>query len=222
MNGIKKKVAAICCSLLLSTSGTICAAAASEEAAGTKTGILRIVCENDDALQNSNWRLYRIGTRDTFENRIDLDSKYLDTSIDLSKATDDDMKSIAAKISQSIRNNGYTADKTYTVDSSKIIEAELPTGIYFLEMDPFEDATRTWMTAPAVIEVNDWEDVNQVFPKTGYTTKPTNTPEKPPNEIPNVQTGTDYRITGAGTLLISLAFIGSLVSRKRKEDEDTE
>lgn len=191
-----------------------------EDESVAETGKLQIVCEQDEALKQAQWRIYKIGERDPYENEIHIDDKYASSvTIDLTEATADDMAKLGKTISENIKNDKITPDYTYKLDTSFNIETELPFGIYFLEMDPYDDGDRIWSTAPAILEVNDFEDENVVYPKSGSIVKEKPVPEK---KVPNTHTGTETTQLDKYTLIISGVLAGALlvnIRSKKKEQE---
>lgn len=192
-------------------------------------GYIKIICEdNGKALENVNWRIYYIGIRE--ENEIKFDDKFTDVAdLNLESATDKDMKDIADKIGKQITAKSIAPDYTFKTNSLGIIEQKLPYGIYYLEMDEFEKDGKKYKSAPAVTEINNWEEIDEVYPKMSTESTPdsssssssssSSTTSTPTTSTPNNDTPPSTGSVAIGGAAM-IAFAAALGLVKGKDDKE--
>lgn len=220
---VSRKILAALSSLALMTSIFPTAAYAEESAVDpavetviseASEGKIKMTCLNTDGggLSEIQWKLYSVGFRD--RDKIKFDSDFIDLTLDLENAGDKEMREAAENISGQIDKVGITADHTFTTDGNGEINETLPYGIYFIEMSDFERDGQKWTAAPAIIAVNNWQEVTVIEPKID-TEKIPESPVPQYRKPDNPHTGNTAAAVSGGALVL-LGF-GAALSVKRKK-----
>lgn len=175
-------------------------------------GKIKMTCLDTDGggLGGIQWNVYSVGFRD--RDKIKFDSDFIDLTLDLENTDDKEMREATESISGQIDKVGITADHTFTTDGSGEINEALPYGIYFIEMTDFERDGQKWTAAPAIIEVNSWQEVTVIEPKI-------DTEKIPESSVPqyrkpdNPHTGNTAAAVSGGALIL----LGAALTVKRKK-----
>lgn len=189
--------------------------AVTSEAYEETSGKIKMTCLNTNGggLSGIQWKVYSVGFRD--RDKIKFDSDFIDLTLDLENAGDKEMREAAESISGQIDKTDITADHTFTTDGSGEINAVLPYGIYFIEMSDFERDGQKWTAAPAIIEVNDWQEVTVIEPKIDTEIIPeSSVPRKPDNPHTGHTGNTAAAVSGGALVLLGL---GAALTVKRKK-----
>lgn len=234
-----KQITSVICALMVLANVSISVSASSAEA--DTSGHLKVICEDKDTpLEDVTFRIYKIGERDLYENILRIDEDFSDTDIDLTSLTDKELADAVDIYSKAIDDNGIKADYTFSTNSYGFIEEQLPFGVYFLEMDGFTRDDKEWTSTPAVVEINDWKEIEEVTPKmssekitedsTPDDSSTTDTsdrekkdePHYPDSTTENAKTGFAVKTVGGIGLLFLAGLVGSQIGKKKSSDDEEE
>ena len=184
------------------------------QTADKQTGHIKIVCEKDGkGFEDVKCRLYRIGERDVYENKLHISPEFYEKDIDLKNITGDNCKEISLTVDKKISSDSKPSFE-YSTNSYGFIEETVPQGVYFLRIEDFEKDDKLWSAVPAVVEVNDFKSINEVIPKLEFKTKEKDKESNPPQTGANLSNS-----AGWGLFLLAIISLSGAIYAKSERDK---